>query len=77
MVNNNAGIRSTPGTVLKNDKTGEIIYTPPQDKAEIIELLTNFISHFNQNDDELSPLISLAILHYQFESIHPFYDGKW
>lgn len=76
LVNNNAGIRSTPGTVLKNDKTGEVVYTPPQDKAEILELLTNFINHFNQNEDELSPLINLAILHYQFESIHPFYDGN-
>ncbi|MFB0908047.1 MAG: Fic family protein, partial [Spirosomataceae bacterium] len=47
----------------------------PQDKAEIIDLLTNFINHFNQSDD-LSPLINLAILHYQFESIHPFYDGN-
>lgn len=76
LVDNTAGIRSTPGTVLKNDRTGEIVYTPPQDKAEILELLTNFINHYNQNDTELSPLINLAILHYQFESIHPFYDGN-
>jgi Fic family protein len=76
LVDNSAGIRSTPGTVLKNDKTGEIVYTPPQDKAEILELLTNFIKHYNQVDSELSPLINLAILHYQFESIHPFYDGN-
>ena len=76
LVDNTAGIRSTPGTVLKNDKTGEIVYTPPQDKAEIQELLTNFINHYNQKDTELSPLINLAILHYQFESIHPFYDGN-
>lgn len=75
LIGNNAGIRSTPGTVLKNDITGEIVYTPPQDKAEILDLLTNFINHFNQQDD-LSPLINLAILHYQFESIHPFYDGN-
>jgi Fic family protein len=75
LVDNTAGIRNTPGTVLKNDKTGEIVYTPPQDKAEILDLLTNFINHFNQPDD-LSPLINLAILHYQFESIHPFYDGN-
>ena len=75
LVSNTAGIRSTPGTVLKNDMTGEIVYTPPQDKAEILDLLTNFINHFNQPDD-LSPLINLAILHYQFESIHPFYDGN-
>ncbi len=75
LVDNTAGIRSTPGTVLKNDKTGDVVYTPPQDKAEILDLLTNFINHFNQQDD-LSPLINLAILHYQFESIHPFYDGN-
>lgn len=76
LVNNTAGIRSTPGTVLKNDKTGEIVYTPPQDKQEILDLLSNFISHFNRNEQDLSPLINLAILHYQFESIHPFYDGN-
>lgn len=75
LVDNTAGIRNTPGTVLKNDKTGEVVYTPPQDKAEILDFLTNFINHFNQPDD-LSPLINLAILHYQFESIHPFYDGN-
>jgi Fic family protein len=76
LIENNAGIRSTPGTVLKNDQTGEVVYTPPQDKAQIEELLTNFINHFNETDAELSPLINLAILHYQFESIHPFYDGN-
>lgn len=75
LVDNTAGIRSTPGTVLKNDKTGEVVYTPPQDKDEIVGLLTNFIHHYNE-PDELSPLINLAILHYQFESIHPFYDGN-
>ncbi len=75
LVGNTAGIRSTPGIVLKNDTTGEIVYTPPQDKADILDFLTNFINHFNQQDD-LSPLINLAILHYQFESIHPFYDGN-
>ncbi len=76
LIDNTAGIRSTPGTVLKNDKTGEIVYTPPQDKNEILDLLSNFIEHYNQNESDLSPLINLAILHYQFESIHPFYDGN-
>lgn len=75
LVGNTAGIRSVPGTVLKNDTSGEIVYTPPQNKEEIIDLLSNFITHFNQSN-ELSPLINLAILHYQFESIHPFYDGN-
>ncbi len=76
LIDNTAGIRSTPGTVLKNDRTGEVVYTPPQDKQEILDLLSNFIDHFNQNEPDLSPLINLAILHYQFESIHPFYDGN-
>ncbi|MBA4409774.1 MAG: Fic family protein [Bacteroidota bacterium] len=76
LVGNSAGIRSAPGTVLKNDKTGEIVYTPPQDKQEILDLLTNFIDHYNKEEPDLSPLINMAILHYQFESIHPFYDGN-
>ncbi len=76
LVDNSAGIRNTPGTVLKNDKTGEIVYTPPQDKQEILDLLSNFIEHYNQEESDLSPLIGMAILHYQFESIHPFYDGN-
>ncbi len=76
IIENNAGIRSMAGTVLKNDKTGEIVYTPPQDKDEILDLLNNFLEHFNTNQTNLSPLINLAILHYQFESIHPFYDGN-
>lgn len=76
LVENTAGIRNTPGTVLKNDRTGEVVYTPPQDKHEILDLLSNFITHYNKNEQDLSPLINLAILHYQFESIHPFYDGN-
>ena len=48
----------------------------PQSKDEILNLLTNFLEHFNLSQDDLSPLINLAILHYQFESIHPFYDGN-
>lgn len=76
IVENNAGIRKMAGTVLKNDRTGEIVYTPPQEKEEILKLLNNFLEHFNINQSDLSPLINLAILHYQFESIHPFYDGN-
>ena len=76
LIDNNAGIRSTPGTVLKNDRTGEVVYTPPQNKTDIEDLLTNFIDHYNERETKLSPLINLAILHYQFESIHPFYDGN-
>ena len=76
LIGNNAGIRSMPGTVLKNDTTGEVVYPPPQDKKEILDLLSNFIEYFNQNQNEISPLINLAVLHHQFESIHPFYDGN-
>lgn len=76
IVENNAGIRSMAGTVLKNDKTGEIVYTPPQEKDEILDLLGNFLEHFNLKQTDLHPLINLSILHYQFESIHPFYDGN-
>jgi len=76
IIENNAGIRSLAGTVLKNDKTGEVVYTPPQDKDEILDLLSNFLDQFNIKQDDFPPLINLAILHYQFESIHPFYDGN-
>lgn len=76
LILNDAGIRTTPGTVLKNDQTGEVVYTPPQDKKEIDELLSNFIKEYNDNRSDISPLSNLAILHYQFESIHPFYDGN-
>ena len=74
---NNAGFRKLPGTALKNAQTGAIIYLPPQDPAEIQELMTNLEQFIN--DPELSdydPLVKMAIIHYQFESIHPFYDGN-
>jgi len=73
---NNAGIRKTPGTNLKNSRTGEIIYTPPQEEKEIRDLLKNLEDYINNNDDEIDPLIKMALIHYQFESIHPFYDGN-
>jgi Fic family protein len=73
---NNAGFRKLPGTALK-DGAGRTIYTPPQDPAEIVALmggLERFI-----NDAGLfaaDPLIKMALIHHQFESIHPFYDGN-
>jgi Fic family protein len=72
---NNAGVRTQSGTVLMNDRTGEVIYTPPGNETEIRELLWNLEQYINI-DDEVDPLIKLAIIHYQFESIHPFYDGN-
>jgi len=74
---NNAGIRRQIGTVLKNDKTGEIVYTPPQHYDEIIKLLDNLFLYIN--DDSLEDydfLVKMALIHFQFESIHPFYDGN-
>jgi len=76
IIENNAGIRSMSGTILKNDKTGEIVYTPPQEKDEVLDLLGNFLEHFNIKQDNFPPIINSEILHYQFESIHPFYDGN-
>ena len=73
---NQAGIRSTPGTVIKNDTTGEIIYIPPQEKDEILKYMKNLEEYINNDDDMVDPLIKLAMIHYQFESIHPFYDGN-
>ena len=73
---NNAGIRKNPGTNLINSKTGEVIYTPPQDEKEIRDLLKNLEDYINENDDEVDSLIKMALIHYQFESIHPFYDGN-
>lgn len=74
---NNAGYRKLPGTKLLNDKTGEVIYTPPQDQETIISLMQNLETFIN--DDSImdaDPLVKMAIIHHQFESIHPFYDGN-
>ncbi len=77
LVENNAGLREQSGTKLKKDQTGEIIYEPPQDPEEIKRLMANFLDYFNGGEGEqLDPLIRMAVLHYQFESIHPFYDGN-
>ena len=72
---NNAGIRKLPGTKLVSDKSGKVLYTPPDNETTIRKLLTNLEIFINANDD-IDPLIQLAIIHYQFESIHPFYDGN-
>lgn len=75
--NNKAGFRKMPGTALKNSNSGEVIYTPPQDYNEIIKLMANLERYINQDDiQDYDPLIKMALIHYQFESIHPFYDGN-
>lgn len=73
---NNAGLRKLPGTALINDLTNEVIYTPPDNFDTISDLMKNFEEYLNNDADDVSPLIKLAIQHYQFESIHPFYDGN-
>jgi Fic family protein len=74
---NSAGVRKQSGTVLKNDKTGEIIYTPPQHYDEIMTCLTNLFNYINDDSlEDYDYLVKMALIHYQFESIHPFYDGN-
>ncbi|MBK8424648.1 MAG: Fic family protein [Lewinellaceae bacterium] len=72
---NSAGIRRLPGTALKNAATGATIYTPP-DQYEIILALMQNLEQYLHDEDDISPYIKLAVQHYQFESIHPFYDGN-
>ena len=72
---NNAGLRKSPGTVLKNEATGAIVYEPPQSGILIEKLMTDLVA-FIHADDDLDPLLRMAIAHHQFESIHPFYDGN-
>lgn len=74
---NNAGLRKVPGTSLKNQQSGEIVYEPPQNHETIKHLMYNlevFINHEGLTD--LDPIVKMAIIHFQFESIHPFYDGN-
>ena len=71
---NNATIRNTPGTTLTNPK-GEVVYTPPIGEAVIREKLAN-LERFINDENDIEPLIKMAILHYQFEAIHPFSDGN-
>ena len=75
--NNRAGFRRVPGTALKNQQTGETVYVPPQDHETITRLMSN-LSEFINNEElsDIDPLIKLAVIHHQFESIHPFYDGN-
>ena len=72
---NNAGIRKQMGTVLRNDQTGEVIYTPPGNEKIIRSLMKNLEDYINEESD-VDPLIKMAVAHYQFEAIHPFYDGN-
>ena len=74
---NDAGFRKQLGTILMNERTGETVHTPPQDGKEIESLMSNLEKFMNDDDlADIDPLIKMAIIHHQFESIHPFYDGN-
>ena len=77
LVENMAGFRKLPGTELKNDKTDEVVYKPPQTQEAIAGYMSNLELFMNDNSlSDLDPLVKMAIIHHQFESIHPFYDGN-
>ena len=71
----NTAVRKVPGTAFANDKTGEIISTPPAGEKMLRDLLSNW-ERFLHEQPELDPLIRMAVMHYQFEAIHPFTDGN-
>lgn len=71
---NSASIRNTPGTTLSNAQ-GQVIYTPPSGESTIREKLAN-LERFINEDEKIDPLIKMALMHYQFEAIHPFADGN-
>lgn len=74
---NRAGFRKVPGTELKNEQTGETVYTPPQTHDEIVAHMNNLEQFMNDNElCDWDPLVKMAVIHHQFESVHPFYDGN-
>jgi len=73
---NKTWIRTLPWTIIA-DWNWNAIYTPPEWKENIEKLLTNLEKFLNNFEDDIDPLIKMPVLHYQFESIHPFYDGNW
>lgn len=68
-------IRRVPGTKLANEQTGEVIYTPPEGEQLLRDMLANWEQFINTQSD-LDPLVRMAVMHYQFEAIHPFTDGN-
>ena len=76
LLKNDAGFRIQQGTKLINSQ-GEVVYTPPQDSNEILNLMGNLEKFINDEEfSKLDSLVKMAVIHYQFESIHPFYDGN-
>lgn len=76
LLKNNAGFRTQGGTKLVNSQ-GQTVYTPPLNATEVLDLMSNLEKFINDSEfSNLDPFIKMAIIHYQFESIHPFYDGN-
>ncbi len=74
---NDVGYRKLPGTALVNDSTGATVYTPPQSATDVERLMTALEAYINDETvSSLDPLVRMAVIHHQFESIHPFYDGN-
>ncbi|HCV01992.1 MAG TPA: addiction module protein [Pseudoalteromonas sp.] len=71
---NRAGLRKTPGTILKNELTGEIVFQPPSPE-KLLPYMTKLEQFINQKQS-FDPLVCMALIHHQFETIHPFYDGN-
>ena len=69
------GIRNAPGTMLGNPMTREVFFTPPVGEAIITKKLQE-LEGFIQADDRIDPLVKMALIHYQFEAVHPFFDGN-
>ncbi len=69
-------IRKIPGTVIANI-FWETLYTPPVWETNIRNYLKNLEDFVNNFDDDIDPLIKVWVIHYQFESIHPFCDWNW
>ena len=73
--NKDMTVRKIPGTALASDKTGDIIYTPPVGEKKLRDYLSNWENYLH-NESDIDPLIRMAVVHYQFEAIHPFTDGN-
>ncbi len=68
-------IRATPGTALRNEATGAVVYTPPEGPERLRDMLGDW-ERFIHEAVHLDPLVRMAVMHYQFEAIHPFTDGN-
>jgi Fic family protein len=77
LLHRSGGFRNTPGTALRNELTKEVIYTPPHDGRQIEAAMADLERFVNEDSlSGLDPLIKMALIHHQFETIHPFPDGN-